>query len=251
VRDLAEKLSVLVEARPIQIDKSGAKNVAKKMVAGLAAAIQGMNPEKMLGKGGPIGPVQHVDVKNVLGHKQRVYIALSSVEGGAGQWVSGGGLGTYKGSGKMKGQPIIVVVLNGGNTVASFLSAMTYIENAIYGVLIHELTHAADVGREAKMPRNSPKVWGGLDVGAYESYVNEPTEVRAYMQEVVDQALGFVSQSISQLRKIASPNKIVLWAVQHSETWGVIEGSLNPKNRKLIMKAVYTALQDAGFVGKP
>lgn len=255
MRGLATQLLTLMEARPIKIDKSEARKTAKKLADSLKNYLEAVrgdygSGERELGEVRQIGPIMTTDIVDVLGREQRVNIVMVAKKARTHHWIAGGGIGVHKGSGKLKGQPIIAVVLNGSNTIDSFLSVVDgLLRKKIYEMLIHELTHAADTRNPKwRVPDEKERGFKPPKEVEYGRYFNDPAEVRAYMQEIVDQAIEFVSKNRSALRRIASSNKIVQWAIKNSETWQDIKDNLNPKNRKLIMKAVYTALQDAGMV---
>jgi len=248
--------SVLYEARPIKIDKDGARETAKRLTDALRNHLEAIRGDygtgdRELGEVRQIGPIMTADIVDVLGRDQRINIVMLAKKARTHHWIAGGGIGVHKGSGKLHGQPVIAVVLNGSSTIDSFLSVVDgLLRKKIYEMLIHELTHAADV-RNPKWRVHGKKERGFKPPkpGEYGSYFNDPGEVRAYMQEIADQVIEFVSKNRSTLSRIASSNKIVQWAIKSSETWQNIKDELNLKNRKLIIKAVYTALQDAGLIG--
>ena len=252
MRDLAEQLEVLFEARPIKIDKSEAKKIAGKLATALKTHLQKVSrKDGNLGEvKKPIGPVLTTDIVDVMGRKQRINVAMVAKLAPGHKWIAGGGIGVHKGSGRLKDQPIIMIVLNGNQSVESFLSVVdSILKKNFYEMLIHELTHAADTANpQWRVPEQKKRGFQPPGRREYSRYFNDPSEVRAYMQEVTDQVAEFVSKNKARLLRIADPNKIIRWALNFSETWQDIKDELNAKNRNLILKAVYTVLQDAGLL---
>jgi len=142
--------------------------------------------------------------------------------------------------------PRIVFVLNGARTPAEVLKydVLGYVAK----VLLHEVTHAIDV-----LPRESSsqaqryaEATESIRIGAagqreFVAYYNDPMEVRAFMQMVVDEA----RQIGPRLRfpRGASPRFYVEAVLRQSPTWTTIEPHLRRENYRRILKAVVTALE--------
>jgi hypothetical protein len=242
----------LLEARPIRVDKGEASRVAGRLIDSLEKHLRKLalryGGEHILGNiSKPIGPVLKTSVTDVLGKKHSVDVAMFSKKSSSPGWLSGGGLGKY-GSGGSRGKQVITIVLNGGNTVDSFLSVLEIrLRDKIYEMLLHEFTHVADVSEPTWSDKDRKSGFRPPGDAEIDRYCNDRTEVRAYMQEIVKQATEFVGSNMDALRKIASPNRIVTWALKYSDTWNSFSSCMNDRNKKLVMKAVYTALQDSGF----
>jgi hypothetical protein len=120
-------------------------------------------------------------------------------------------------------------------------------------ILLHELTHALDY-LSKKIQTNQPdKVTRLESLGiSPEDYFNSPDEVRAYMQQIVDEVVAFSKDPKFQafmLRKYPT-NLKQAWIRQvlaMSETWKQIKPYLNSSNSNKILKAVYTVLDEAGY----
>jgi hypothetical protein len=129
--------------------------------------------------------------------------------------------------------PLIVVFVN------PFLPRKTFIEmvkrglaeKEIYRILAHELTHAADV------------IQGRGSVGDKGHHHNHPAEVKALMRDVVTtvepDVRGFLEESI--------PFKDALQMALADSKWEGIKEHLTPRNRKTILKGVYTHLRNRGL----
>ena len=113
----------------------------------------------------------------------------------------------------------------------------TCLPYGLYSILIHELTHTAEVyyQKALQYKRDSDK----------EKYVNDPHEVRAFIQQIVDEVIRYGHKIRSHAK---SNKKLVDYVLGLSTTWGGIEADLNPRNRAKILKAVYTALEDEGLL---
>ena len=117
---------------------------------------------------------------------------------------------------------------------------------AFYTVLLHELTHISEkspssYGRDVeKMPPYARKLY----------VLNDPAEVRAYMQQVVDEAL--TSARRKAFRDLAktkpNPNHYLLdRALRTSMEWAKIESSLTDASKARVYRAVEQAIREAGL----
>lgn len=110
----------------------------------------------------------------------------------------------------------------------------------IYRILAHELTHASDVIR------------GKGSVGDLSSSMkkllrhhhNHPAEVKSLLRDVVTQS----EDSVREYLAMGIPLRDALSAALQDTKWSEIEPYLTARNRKTILKGVYTHLQDRGLV---
>jgi DNA topoisomerase IB len=224
----------LEAARPIPIDKRRTMELAKEIERAIAMKTHGLH--------GPLGnrvliPAAPYDIANVKGETVELLLHVQAVETKSPLFVVWGGLGTHN------GRRVIVVKFNGSlDAEAIHKSAMAggIISKQLYSLLIHELTHAADIGEGvgAKLPteeaaRANP-----------ETYYNDPTEVRAYMQEIVDE-LEFLFEHHEKFAEMfGSYGKAIDVLMKQSQTWLDIEKHLTESNKHLITKGVVRALHD-------
>jgi hypothetical protein len=143
-------------------------------------------------------------------------------------YVVSGGLGYAQGH-----IPVVVVFVNGSLDVKKPAAGHS-VQNQLYPVLLHELTHAAD-----KFTRGVGEQMTEEEARDNDRYYNHPTEVRAYLQEILDE-LNHILPHVERLKTVLYPNmgealKVVL---NQSKTWQEIEPHLTDRNKKLIMKAV-------------
>jgi hypothetical protein len=118
----------------------------------------------------------------------------------------------------------------------------------LYSMLLHEITHNAESIFKSKLTYSPSQVLEQHDDATMRLYLNDPAEVRAHMQQVVDEVIQTTASPLApNLRENAAkkPNSnraYVELLLKLSTTWGIIEKHLTPRNRALILKAVYTEL---------
>jgi hypothetical protein len=125
----------------------------------------------------------------------------------------------------------------------------TCIPYGIYSLLIHELTHIADVSK--RQPGYSPSKVKEEGETAWGPYLNDPGELRAFMQNLVDEAVNMASKEAIRTNAAKSPNpnqKLMDIVLALSTTWGLASPHLKPRNKALLLKAVYDGLKRAGYL---
>lgn len=131
-------------------------------------------------------------------------------------------------------------------------TSSTCLPYGLYSILLHEMTHAAEAGIVAvdgagwgKSNRGTALREGETVVVDRREYVNDPLEVRAFMQQVVDEVLKYVDKSELEFLPIRQRLDV---ALQLSTTWKLVKDDLTQRNRARILKAVHTVLQDKGYL---
>lgn len=153
------------------------------------------------------------------------------------KFVAGGGL-RHKRSGR-GGEVVptsIFIRLSLFSTAEEMEAGLGRLEKEAYSVLIHEMTHARDL-----------LIMGAADIDrSPESYYNLDKEVRAFMQQVVDEVEesfleGISSGDPSRLRT-ARGIEILL---RQSHTWKrIVDGGMDRSNQRLIRQAVARRVSD-------
>lgn len=219
-----------VIARVIPMDKAGIRELSKDLEQVLAKALAHRE--------GPIGTMVFgqypYEVRTVDGGSLRVWIRLHSVPSRDFRYIVGGGLG------KVKGQPVVVINVN-GNLAAEVLWKSAHaraMHDQIFPVLLHELTHAAD--KFAPAPGETKTEQGLQD--DLDFYFNNGSEVRAYMQEIVDE-LGSRFGHFEKLKRLFGA-KAITTLLNLSPTWQRVSPHWTRQNQNKVMKAVYQALED-------
>lgn len=223
-------------ARAIRIDKHRAKELAKELERVLARKARGDRPlgKRIIVRGAPY------DITTVDGTPLTIYIRLQSIETESAYLIPGGGVGTAS------GEKVLVIWVNGSKpaeVVGRSARGGKVVESQIYNVLIHELTHAADKftkGIGERMTVDDAR--SDLD-----TYYNDPGEVRAFMQEVVDEVLqsrGAELWAAGKFQELFGISKGFEYLLKMSQTWRDISPHLTERNKRLVIKAVAQALDD-------
>lgn len=186
------------------------------------------------------------EVNDVQGHpvKVPVYAAGSmDIPTAAKRWISGGSIYVKydSGSAGLGHKSYMMVNIYGMSTINGLMSDLETVEKEVYSVLIHEGTHLRD-----RFTTRGDKAY---DKGpSAQTYYNQPHEVRAFMQQTVDEALDY---TVAQARKVGVgirgiklTSTFVEQALKSSSTWQRIKIHLQPINEKLVRKAVVRALHD-------
>jgi hypothetical protein len=126
----------------------------------------------------------------------------------------------------------------------------------IYSILIHEITHAID---QIKYQQIEDNFFGGQ--GSHfdkskiktrkdqrqtlETYYNNPSEVKAYLQQIADEVEEYLNQKHGGVSKDSIKNGWKdAFGYYGSKTWKQVSSYLTPKNQKYIKKAVLTYLME-------
>jgi len=111
----------------------------------------------------------------------------------------------------------------------------------LFSILIHEVTHLRDM-----LPTVGPVEHEDADAAA-KDYYNRPHEVRAFMQQIADEVE-------TEMEKIAKDTEgwgldtswdFIEDRLYNSKTWNRMKTFLEPKNKKLLLKATARVVTDA------
>ncbi len=254
-----------VATRPIPIDKREVvRFVAKELAPDILRWLQ-RQPED-----DPIGAVQGVasgvievessDGKGTL----RAYVYVES-KAARGKWaaVLGGSSGKRKWE-KGEARVQVTLWLNGALSPKEWLdedpvtggrmqpypgcSSERCLAYGLYSILTHELTHAAESMFEGREPTYYQRGPEGEQVVTDEvAYINDPKEIRAFMQQVVDEVLRYATTPMIR-DNAKNPKHLIDLSLKLSTTWKAIDPHLTRANRSRILKAVYGALSQEGLV---
>ena len=238
-------------AKAIPIDKSALRGVAKRLEKQFVQAI------KVAMRAKANEPIRWREVwvrdshtiRTVMGEDVTVDLLVTAgKDRGPGPYVNSGGYGFVR----RTGRAVVIVKLNGSYTAAEYAPAAEsgMLHKGIYNILIHEMTHAADAAIKAQYEAGPAS--GPYTVKDEAAYYNDPKEVRAFMQQVVDEVLSYGGKR-KNLEKVfelfKGPRDRGLEVVlKNTETWPEIKEHLTPTNRNKILKAVYMALVDGGVI---
>jgi len=243
----------IARARPIPLDKSKIDDATRYVLFQLATELGRRHPQDE-----PLGTLQLPQyvmrtgvlalegLPNVRGQRiQAPVVYVNSYASDAHEVILSGGAGELP-----SGRHAILVNINGRFTVERLLRltqraskepANSVVFKDLRKMLLHEVTHTLDEPREHKeTARTVP-----LDVNRTE-YYNRPNETRAYLAEIVDQVLA-VAPKLTDVHG----GDLLRDALSLSDTWREVEIYWTEENRKLVLRAVYRALDDAGYLTRP
>lgn len=227
-------------ARPIYVPKPRIHNITRALLRELGKKIPNTNK--------PIGEKNWAQVEiqftRADGEEMFGAVLLRSRARKGRTYVLGGAFGHER----RTGTPVVIVELNGSLTGEAYQKALTYpkvIEDLIYGAILHEVTHGADPSPDPtflERGKGQQEVPSESEVD-WERYHNNTREVRAHLQEIVSELEKTWFSKWEKLQQTFG-GKAFDRLLGMSATWKEIQEHLNPKNRRYIQKAVWTALQD-------
>lgn len=211
-----------IQARAIRMDKRAIAELATEMAKIVYRKTDGRTP---LGKNVLNSRPYPYVVKAVDDSLINTNIILKSEETMAPSYVVDGGMGTYR------GEPIVIITINGSTVIPKNTAGV--LERQLFPVLLHELTHVADKykGRGVAPDMSRDEAQGNA------AYYNDPGEVRAYMQEVVDE-IEAKSKHFSVFMDRFGPSKGLEYLLKSSNTWDEISPYWTEANKRLVIKAV-------------
>lgn len=219
-------------ARTVPVDKNDVRELAKELEAIVARALTG--------KTGPTGKVKlghyPFSIRTVDGDRKKIWILLQAIPSRDFRYYVSGGLGTAQ------GHTVVVVNVNGSldaEVIWKATNARTT-QSFLYPILLHELTHAADIFAPGLDGMSEDDAQGNA------AYYNNVSELRAYTQEVVDE----VEQRFSfypKLQKTFGARAFTM-LLNFSNTWTEVSPHWTKANQQRVIKTVYQMLdrwQDA------
>jgi len=139
------------------------------------------------------------------------------------------------GSDKDGKNPRIEIRLYGDLTLARLDRNRPRLEDEVYSVLLHEVTHATELPGVRLHQAAKPSSWNNLP--SVKEHHNRPYEVRAYLQQVADEVKASMARGLSFAA-----------AIQASSTWRNVSPHLEPRGKKRLLAGVATAVEDAVLV---
>jgi len=139
--------------------------------------------------------IDHLQTTSVDGQDLFIFVYLGHERGGTGwsgprQWIKGGNVTTHSMSVGGRAKPISVEVnFDASHSAFELRENSSKIEREIYSVLIHEVTHVRDILHQQTKEESK------------DDYYNKPTEVRAFMQQIVTEIEGPLRVALRDARK--------------------------------------------------
>lgn len=251
--------------RPIPVDKQQVAKLSKAVIKALEEKFSLVNPKhrdvpirnlKFLQNWGKhVGVLETTSVDgNPINVPVWVEMGVGKTSfGGPRQYVGGGRVRsrTYKPGGRMSPFQVAVYV-DSNHTVEDVERHLMRVEREVHSVLLHEVTHVRDI------LLHDPE--GDLEQSiAPALYYNKPTEIRAFMQQVVaeiePQFRLALREARRELRRDPEWGAGMVWELKSadsierllskSETWSRIRrGGMSKKNQRLIRQAVARRVSD-------
>ena len=230
-------------ARPIRLDRGEVEGLLDRIYKGLQPYGREHKKHQKAGTHRDAIVMDSIVVRDVFGNDKEVFVALTAKPGRGGP-VLAGGFG-HVNRGKHKGQPIIIIQMNGSYTWDGLIDTKVS-RRELRSVLMHELSHAADkmgnehVGFQGRIPTSDEINW--------DEYVNDPEEVRAHMREIYEQLRSTIPEVMgSSLGEVWGLGGTIERFLRVNTTWKGIEPYLTRKNRNRILKGLVTAFEDDGL----
>lgn len=235
--------------RPIPVDKAQARKLAQRIVKELPGELR-FRADDMQGpinhargyRPGWVMPVGTYLTNDVQGNRVEVPVRVqfkALEDWGTRQWVAGGAIDTrYWGKGP--GSKLALnLYINSAAKVQDLLDHLSDVEDELFSVIIHEATHLMDVLKHE---------YNGDEDAGTALYYNAPTELRAFMQQTVDEVLREADKvGKSGGSWILGPEPsgdMIANLLERSRTWERIRKQLTPDSTKTILRGVTRALQD-------
>jgi len=223
----------LGEGRPIPIDKRQARQLAKEAISLLRRKLK-PSERPLRRRSWSLGAYETTDVR---GAPVKVDVTLRVEEPrtwrSPRRYVTGGNvLSTHDTPTSYGVKHLLFIGLNSQRSPSELLANMSEVEDELYSVLVHEVTHLRDLLKPEK----------GLD------YHNRPSEVRAFMQQISDEALAYLhhlGQDDGGWLFVGPPSSdMIQSALDSSATWERIRRDLTSANNRLVLKAVARVVSD-------
>ncbi len=142
------------------------------------------------------------------------------------------------------GDMTIELVLNGAYRWRKLHELRDYLVRAVYEALIHELTHLADYRYRDGKEHSYRAQDGSLDD---DRYYSDRFEVTAFVQEITDEAVKRAEEFSRARRGENYTRQQMLDYVADGRNWKDRVPKLKASDRARVLKAVYSALVDAGL----
>lgn len=143
------------------------------------------------------------------------------------------------------GDAVIELILNGAYRWRKLQELRYYLVKAVYDALLHELTHLADYRYRDNKNHSYHNEDGTIDD---DRYYSDRFEVTAFVQEVTDEAIQRAEQYVRSHRDTNYTRDQLLDYVSSGKIWKDRVPKLRPSDRARVLKAVYSALVDAGLL---
>lgn len=240
-------------ARPVPLDKKALADLAsllryeiRKAMVGRETLPHGKIVVPGLGRRRGEGPGIPFELRTVRGGHKTVYVMVVTDDGSASSphYLTSGGYGIYD------DHEVVVLKLNtqiAPGVIWRSAEGSDVIEKEAFAMLLHEMTHAADEAGEYKS-RARGMTEEEASTSGLPLYLNEGTEVRAYLQEIVHELEPYFGERGLKLKARFGPTCAANMILSLSSTWKWASPYWSRANQQKVIKAVSQRLTEAGFV---
>jgi len=244
--------ATLLEGRPVPIKKAYLKRLARSLFDEMYKRWlkpfhlkKRDRPTSILFIGSKDGIPSHHTIEFTelagpwKGRKRQVPIVFQL--GGTGnfvrKYITGGGVYSVR-QGKRSVSKYMIYLNIADTLILDFVKNKKQVIDEFYSVLIHEATHLAD---------QLPRVASDADNEDLKIYYNKPTEVRAFMQQIVDEVVAHARSIAKDLEGFTDTEQLVRLSLERSTTWDRVRPYVNPSNKRKILKAVHGVIDRANL----
>jgi len=221
-----------VATRPIQIDRASAQKSVDRLMWAIEYTFK-ENPDGALGTSFEF--LDETNIRDVSGKDVKVRVLYYAKKTSSGNFVTGGDFKILKNTGEIA----LSIILNANYGLFDILSYKTQREGDVLRILMHELSHAADVFDTQPSVKT---LVGEGEPGIMDKnfYYNHPGEVRAYMRGIFED----IRKSLPGALAKYPLNDAVKKLLPISDTWKQVREYLTEANKRLVLKGVYQAVED-------
>jgi hypothetical protein len=137
----------------------------------------------------------------------------------------------------------IEIEVNRNKTPSQLEKGRKLLEDEIYNVLIHELTHSQDIDESMAQKEKRRKTQDEKDPKVY---YNLPHEVRAFTQQVTDEIEKALEKNYGNREDPWFPDDrdLLEGFLGQSVTWDRVKKYMTPENRKKVLRSTYSAVAE-------
>jgi hypothetical protein len=236
IGELADRITKLIHVEVSEILQNSSSQLATKKPP----------PTGLLEEGKVLVQTSEIFELPFSNRDKRIYFLVIPEYLASGSYVPTAGLGTCKNTGRK----IVVLDLNAQIPLSSLEKASSgdvrnsIMRKQIYRAILHEMTHVFDEFTAGSIKKQQLSSKNLETVAERAAYFNDPGEVRAFMQEIVDEVGERASTSWALYKKTFGPTEGILYLIKSSETWREISPYLSEKNQRKIILAVVKDLDE-------
>jgi len=220
--------------------------IPKERIRKLAERINRLLGQRLPDSQEPLGSQYLVknlslDLETLDGRDVSVAVYVRTRPSNGRDFITGGATGARKST----NQPVVIVEVNGSIPAAKLRKSIQGSDvflTLLFSVLIHEFTHVVDPDTSSGLQKATRGELPAAKDIDFSEYYNSPKEVRAYLQEIVEEVAPRFGK-MPAWKKVFGPGSLAR-VLDQTRTWKEIKGHLTEENRRYVLKGVYRALED-------